>query len=1036
MPWPFDDYDTMLPQLPALPGTPGVPSRQSEIPALRPEEADSLLHQLAGVGMGGLHFVGSSLDKAFGGRALRGILGGRPQELASIIPFSDTLGITNEANRVSGEDLLKQWGVLEGEGQKGTFEARDLAGPAVEAILDPGTYLTFGGSALSKAGQAAKKAGTLEKTLLGRIQSGQGGLAALHLPFTEATLPLGTGPTAERVASSLGQAAEAAKYGKIPGTQFSPGASLSALFDKTVEGTTDPLLQKALRSQAAEREARIAAEKMGLAESMQRIKAAGELPDDLAGQARLSDAMRAYMEGQPAILSPQAQAEAQMMRDRFAALPGEEQALGIPTPALPNYAPRQMTNYQAGKAGGGGRPQQPLSAFNVHQVGREEIFGDLPTATINQMARDAQVSGPNRALNQLQAEEHVGRQYLGFGPAEKQRMFDLNNLFQSGATMTPAELAERDMLVAKWKQSQGLADWLGRRDPQLAEKGLDFFGNNLYRDVETRLTRGVASQERAKAMHEAISKAAVPAGPGTVPLDQVLDSVGLTNPQGRAFLAQKMGIAPQDFFKYGVPQEIAGSLSKYVQGFTRPEAMNPFLQALDSMTAMFKAGVTAIWPAKYARDFAQGQYMNWVHDAYNPAYSALNPKAWLQPVMDAKTILRDGGVMKGAAEIPYFAGRGLTDEQATRELAALMHAHGIAGPEKLTGAVNATGPAAHSAEAAKAFNVPGSAHTGFGEALSDRNWNPLNFAGIGGRQATAFTPGRLGSEAMNWIDDINRGSAFIAKMQQGFVPEEAAKIVRMAQYDYGSMSQFEKSVMRRLMPFYSWTKNNIPAMVHQIVEKPGGKIGQSIKFTESMRHDQGFVPQNVGEGLAFRVGQEDETGRQRFLSNLGLPFEDAFSYLGTGSHAGARTIQNILADTTPYVKAPLEAAAGKQFSTGRNLDDLYGQLTGSQILDNILYNSPASRAITTARTIADFPRKGVSGELTNLLTPAKIHDVDMEKARGVAARDLISELLSGNPNVKKFEQLYVPKGQAANLTPEDLLLMRLSKTLEQRKKPQ
>jgi hypothetical protein len=72
------------------------------------EEEDSALRRLLGVGASGLAYVGGVLDKTFGGRAVRGLLGGNPRELLSVLPGSDTLGITKEEQRVSGEDLAKQ----------------------------------------------------------------------------------------------------------------------------------------------------------------------------------------------------------------------------------------------------------------------------------------------------------------------------------------------------------------------------------------------------------------------------------------------------------------------------------------------------------------------------------------------------------------------------------------------------------------------------------------------------------------------------------------------------------------------------------------------------------------------------------------------------------------------------------------------------------------------------------------------------------------------------------------------------------------
>src|SRR5258708_2943660 len=99
---------------------------QRQVPLLHPQEEDSLLSSVTGKVLGGLGYAGATLDKLTGGRAVRGLLGGNYRDLLSVIPGSDIAGITDPDKAVSGEDLLKQWGALEEEGQKGTFELRDL----------------------------------------------------------------------------------------------------------------------------------------------------------------------------------------------------------------------------------------------------------------------------------------------------------------------------------------------------------------------------------------------------------------------------------------------------------------------------------------------------------------------------------------------------------------------------------------------------------------------------------------------------------------------------------------------------------------------------------------------------------------------------------------------------------------------------------------------------------------------------------------------------------------------------------------------
>lgn len=100
--------------------------------------------------MSALGAVGDALDKP--GRAVRGALVGKPQELLAAIPFSDTLGITDYADRTSGVDVLRAAGLDPGDGVLG-----GLAGFGAEMALDPSTYVGgFAGRMLGKAADAAQ----------------------------------------------------------------------------------------------------------------------------------------------------------------------------------------------------------------------------------------------------------------------------------------------------------------------------------------------------------------------------------------------------------------------------------------------------------------------------------------------------------------------------------------------------------------------------------------------------------------------------------------------------------------------------------------------------------------------------------------------------------------------------------------------------------------------------------------------------------------------------------------------------------------
>jgi hypothetical protein len=87
-----------------------------------------------------LQYVGETLDKP--GAALRGLLAGRPDQLLNLLPFSDTVGITDPSERVSGRGLLEQYGML-GANRSG-LDIGDVAGFFAEEALDPVNWIPGG----------------------------------------------------------------------------------------------------------------------------------------------------------------------------------------------------------------------------------------------------------------------------------------------------------------------------------------------------------------------------------------------------------------------------------------------------------------------------------------------------------------------------------------------------------------------------------------------------------------------------------------------------------------------------------------------------------------------------------------------------------------------------------------------------------------------------------------------------------------------------------------------------------------------------
>ena len=81
-----------------------------------------------------LGYIGDLLSKP--GRSVRGPATGRWDELAAILPFSDTMGLTDPERQVSGRGLLEHYGMDKDAGLGG-----DIAGFGAQIATDPLSYL-------------------------------------------------------------------------------------------------------------------------------------------------------------------------------------------------------------------------------------------------------------------------------------------------------------------------------------------------------------------------------------------------------------------------------------------------------------------------------------------------------------------------------------------------------------------------------------------------------------------------------------------------------------------------------------------------------------------------------------------------------------------------------------------------------------------------------------------------------------------------------------------------------------------------------
>jgi len=513
-----------------------------------------------------------------------------------------------------------------------------------------------------------------------------------------------------------------------------------------------------------------------------------------------------------------------------------------------------------------------------------------------------------------------------------------------------------------------------------------------------------------------------------------------------------------DIGKLTVDKRIIDDIMRWDLRPQATKAMSDLGKWYDSFTNMFKAGVLT-WPARYTRDIVSGQVQNaflnqWSLSASNDAMRFLtrgtvsNPKQYL-------------------AKLPRYAQnpaalRALSVSTANRELRAHIGSLQFMGAAHTPAAMIGT-PKTHDTLRAMLEQLPGARPPGSLKTLQSEMamaWQnkgaaaaPWNIRGVGfGREArleTQFLPQRMGDLASELTDGMNRLVPFFTLTKRGLSPSEITKRITASQVDYSpkALTSFERQVMSRVFPFYKFTRGMTPFVVSELLNRPSGMMAQSIRQLANLNRNEQFVPKHVQDTAAIPLtgmfaGKDPH--RKRYLAGMGLMHEDPLQYIqpgqtwlgalqGLGKEIGGRV--------TPALKVPIETTFGEQLYSGRELEDLDPSLgrmisniretvTGEEtepvdtgILLEQALAATVPRFISSGRKLFD-PGKGGMAKALNLLTGARISDIDYEKSKNIAIREAVAERERSNPLVHALRpRIYVRQEDRAKMDPWDLLLM-------------
>lgn len=364
-----------------------------------------------------------------------------------------------------------------------------------------------------------------------------------------------------------------------------------------------------------------------------------------------------------------------------------------------------------------------------------------------------------------------------------------------------------------------------------------------------------------------------------------------------------------------------------------------------------------------------------------------------------------------------------------------------------------------------------------------KNWKGL--FGMGTINPNKRLPDEITNPILRWsnklgntTDTINRGAGYISLLLQGVSPQEAAKRIKLAHVDYSSLTKVEREWFRRVIPFWAYTSRIGKYVATTLYNDPGGRMFQfGIRLPERLAENSGgdeYVPSSIRSryGMSLEPLRDipyvsnaidfiapEREGSSAWLADVDLPGIDQLNMLKVQSTLDGKakvlpsawsTFQSFAGQgLNPAIKTTLEGLTGQDFYTMRSKQSspstmsVLGRRAGIApysmgdralgLADPLVQLVPfAPRVLQTARRLTDPNIQNYSAAgaqaLFNAATGVKVQNITDEIKRWDAL-EKINESLEGDPNLRIFEQTYIPEEARPFTDPEVLELYDLKRQL-------
>ena len=245
-----------------------------------------------------------------------------------------------------------------------------------------------------------------------------------------------------------------------------------------------------------------------------------------------------------------------------------------------------------------------------------------------------------------------------------------------------------------------------------------------------------------------------------------------------------------------------------------------------------------------------------------------------------------------------------------------------------------------------------------------------------------------------WVNHHSRLWMVLDRLNKGTDLHTAAADTLKHLFNFTQLTGFEKTVMRPLIPFYSWMRNNIPFEIEQLIKQPG-KFTTMRKWQKNLSQP-GFedeMPLWMKENMP--IGAQKASGEGLNFVMPRLPYEDLGRFFNP---SGTPNLGEITGSMSPVLRLLFEGATNQNLATGVPIKDrgessLEAWLPYAlrQVLPRIATTPFDVFTATTGVEIPGMTTEQAQRRIATSMTPFSAYPSD--KAKGSANWEELERLL-------------------------------------------